>query len=149
MAKPTLREDLLLLESKQPCFDEQATSKTKAGRHSITRYGIKDAAQYIRETREITGLSQEDFARALGVSAQAVYFWENRKRTPPPLAVEWCITLRTVLEHAKSSPFANEADWNSVLAMCGLSAVIGGLLAGLSSIGLSGLRKFENSRNKN
>lgn len=37
-----------------------------------------------RQIREQAGLSQEDIARALGVTREAVVYWELGRRTPRP-----------------------------------------------------------------
>jgi len=42
----------------------------------------------IKALRKRMGLGQEKFASQVGVSLMAVYFWENGRRKPSPLAVE-------------------------------------------------------------
>lgn len=39
----------------------------------------------MRRRREALGLSQEHFARTLGVSRQSVYMWEAGKTQPPAM----------------------------------------------------------------
>jgi len=43
---------------------------------------------YIKELRQALGLSQEQFARKLGVSYTTVSRWELKKMTPSPLAIK-------------------------------------------------------------
>lgn len=45
-------------------------------------------ADLIRETRQRLGLTQEQFARQLGVSYQSVNRWENGKTKPLPIAIK-------------------------------------------------------------
>ena len=40
----------------------------------------------IRQLRSVTGLSQEEFARELGISFATVNRWENNKAAPSRLA---------------------------------------------------------------
>lgn len=42
----------------------------------------KNAGQKIKECRRAKGVSQEELAGMIGVSQNAIYLWENGKRTP-------------------------------------------------------------------
>lgn len=108
---------------------------------ATVRHNIKDVPTYLRETRERLGMSQSNFAQAMGVTAQTVYFWETMKRKPPPLALEWCVTLRTALDYAKEEQLDPSIEWGAILQAGGLGALVGGLLVGLDKIGLGGLLK--------
>ena len=48
------------------------------------------------EARQRTGLSQEDFARLLGVSARTLQDWEQGRRAPTGAAKTW---LRIAFSH--------------------------------------------------
>ncbi len=47
-----------------------------------------DTAELVRETRKRLGLTQVQFAQALGVSFQSVNRWENRKTKPLPIVLK-------------------------------------------------------------
>ena len=51
--------------------------------------------QLIRELRLLAGLTQEQFAAALGVTYGTINRWENAKSKPSPLAME---KVRTMLQ---------------------------------------------------
>lgn len=51
------------------------------------RKGADMTAGMIKEMRERAGMSQEVFARKLGVSFQTVNRWENKKRKPRGLSL--------------------------------------------------------------
>ncbi len=51
-------------------------------------HSVEQIAQNIREIRIGLGLSQEQFARKLGVSFPTVNRWENKKAKPSPLAIQ-------------------------------------------------------------
>lgn len=42
----------------------------------------KNVGQKIKECRQAKGVSQEELAGMIGVSQNAIYLWENGKRTP-------------------------------------------------------------------
>lgn len=45
-------------------------------------------AEFIRELRQITGLTQEQFAAALGVTYPTINRWENNKSTASLMAMK-------------------------------------------------------------
>jgi transcriptional regulator with XRE-family HTH domain len=47
-----------------------------------------EVAQFVRELRLLTGLTQEQFATSLGVTYPTISRWENGRTTPSPLAME-------------------------------------------------------------
>jgi len=47
----------------------------------------------IREIRFKLGMTQEQFARAIGVTSKSVKQWENNKQSPSPLAEEAIMSL--------------------------------------------------------
>jgi transcriptional regulator with XRE-family HTH domain len=57
-----------------------------------------------RRIRERTGLSQFDVAEVLGVTREAVSYWEHGLRTPKPAMAEKYRALLTRLEQEASSP---------------------------------------------
>ncbi|MHC5935824.1 helix-turn-helix domain-containing protein [Nostoc sp.] len=47
-----------------------------------------EVSKFIRELRLITGLTQEQFAAALGVTFPTVNRWENGRNQPSPIAIK-------------------------------------------------------------
>lgn len=47
-----------------------------------------EVAQFIRELRLLTGLTQEQFASSLGVTYPTISRWENGRAKPSPLAMQ-------------------------------------------------------------
>lgn len=47
-----------------------------------------EAGQFIRDLRQLTGLTQEQFGLRIGVSYETVSRWENGKMQPSPLALK-------------------------------------------------------------
>ena len=47
-----------------------------------------EVSKFIRELRLITGLTQEQFAAALGVTFPTVNRWENGRNQPSPIAMK-------------------------------------------------------------
>ncbi|PSB18832.1 XRE family transcriptional regulator [Phormidesmis priestleyi ULC007] len=47
-----------------------------------------EISRLIRELRQLTGLTQEQFAAALGVTYSTVNRWENTHMQPSPLALK-------------------------------------------------------------
>jgi len=45
-------------------------------------------SQFIREFRQSTGLTQEQFAAFLGVTYPTINRWENGRTTPSPMALK-------------------------------------------------------------
>ena len=55
----------------------------------------EDISQYIREIRQQLGMTQEEFAHALGITVGTVNRWENGRFRPSKLA------KATILEFAR------------------------------------------------
>ena len=47
-----------------------------------------DLARLVREIRELTGLTQEQFAAKIGVTYPTINRWENSRTKPSPLALK-------------------------------------------------------------
>lgn len=47
-----------------------------------------EIGQFIREVRLLTGLTQEQFAAAVGVTYPTVNRWENARAKPSPMAIK-------------------------------------------------------------
>jgi putative transcriptional regulator len=97
MAKMTEKE-LLERDAKRNIGEEMlaAAREMKAGvtrSHRVHRFRVSDVAQ----TRTSVGLSQQKFARVLGVSARTLQAWEQGQRTPSGAA-------RSLLAIAKRRP---------------------------------------------
>ncbi|MCI2429293.1 helix-turn-helix domain-containing protein [Candidatus Acetothermia bacterium] len=60
---------------------------------------VADIHQEVQELREALGLSQEDFARLLGVSVRTISRWESGASLPHPLAMKELARWRKALEH--------------------------------------------------
>ncbi|MCG8157002.1 helix-turn-helix domain-containing protein [Brenneria goodwinii] len=75
-----------------------AISEGKATAARITRYEMPD----VKAIRALSGLKQDDFASALGVSPSLVQAWEQHRRQPTGTALK-------VLNILKNQPdFINE-----------------------------------------
>ncbi|CNK69054.1 transcriptional regulator [Yersinia alsatica] len=60
----------------------------------------------VKAIRETTGLKQQDFALAIGVSYDLVKSWESRRRQPVGAARKLLILLKTnpfIINHIKSA----------------------------------------------
>lgn len=99
----------------------------------MTRDSINDPAAFIKETRELLGITQAEMARAMKVSPQTISYWERGERIPQDLALEWCIAARNAVLAARKQD--KETDWGKVLVAGGLGFMLGGIfgafLAGL------------------
>lgn len=58
----------------------------------------------VRALREALGMTQEEFARAVGVSFTTVSRWERGRGTPSPLALRRLAELRDQLSDQESRP---------------------------------------------
>ena len=60
--------------------------------HSTVAYSdvylINSIDLYVKDLRKALGLSQEQFARKLGVSYTTINRWEHKKIKPSPLAIK-------------------------------------------------------------
>jgi DNA-binding transcriptional regulator YiaG len=73
---------------------------TAAVEEALARAALPEPAVR-RAVREGAGVSQRSLARALGVSAQAVNFWEAGKRTPSARYVARYVSLLAQLAHVR------------------------------------------------
>jgi DNA-binding transcriptional regulator YiaG len=48
----------------------------------------QELSQFIREFRQLTGLTQEQFAAFLGVTYPTINRWENGRTNPSPMAMK-------------------------------------------------------------
>ena len=48
------------------------------------RKAKKNAAQRIKDTRQVLGMSQAELADSLGISVMTVAAWEQGRQQPPP-----------------------------------------------------------------
>ncbi len=64
----------------------------------------------IRELREALGVTQEEFARELGVSLTTVSRWENGHGKPSPLAQRQLQELLDRVQASKASPERKETE---------------------------------------
>jgi putative transcriptional regulator len=55
---------------------------------TVKKMNQPEVGQFIRELRLLTGLTQEQFAAALGVTFPTISRWENGRAQPSPLAME-------------------------------------------------------------
>ena len=67
--------------------------------------GANDTAAEIRSLREVLGMTQEQLARAIGVSYSTVSRWETGRGRPSPLAVQ---RLRELRERLRSTDDSKE-----------------------------------------
>lgn len=63
--------------------------------------GQPEVGHLIRALRHLTGLSQEQFAAALGVAFSTINRWENGRMQPSPLALK---QIQTMLRELSESP---------------------------------------------
>ncbi|HEY9615524.1 MAG TPA: helix-turn-helix transcriptional regulator [Microcoleaceae cyanobacterium] len=63
--------------------------------------GQPEVGQLIRQLRQLTGLSQEQFAATLGVAFSTINRWENGHMQPSPLALR---QIQTMLRALSDSP---------------------------------------------
>jgi DNA-binding transcriptional regulator YiaG len=63
----------------------------------------RNAAEEIRQLREALGLTQEQFAREVGVSFSTVSRWETARGEPSPLAWRRIEDLRSRLSDKEKS----------------------------------------------
>jgi putative transcriptional regulator len=68
---------------------------TEKGRRAERNFMTEDMSQYIRQVRQQLGMTQEEFAHALGITVGTVNRWENGRFRPSKLA------RATILEFAR------------------------------------------------
>ncbi|GAB1542987.1 hypothetical protein NUACC21_56610 [Scytonema sp. NUACC21] len=71
-----------------------------------------EASYLIRQLRELTALSQEQFAATLGVAYCTVNRWENGHIQPSALALK---QIRTMLKELKDSPEVTLREWSQTV----------------------------------
>jgi transcriptional regulator with XRE-family HTH domain len=68
-----------------------------------------EVAQFVRELRLLTSLTQEQFAVCLGVTYPTISRWENGRTTPSPLAMEKLQALLQQMHDAPQEPLRKRA----------------------------------------
>jgi len=63
----------------------------------------RDIPELIKELREHLGMTQEQFAREVGVTFSTVNSWENGKRRPLPFLVRRLLQMEEELNPKKRS----------------------------------------------
>lgn len=66
----------------------------------------------IREIRRLTGLTQEQFAKVLGVTYSTVNRWENAHMQPSPLALK---QIQTMLRELSTNPSVEQPQYQKML----------------------------------
>jgi putative transcriptional regulator len=61
----------------------------------------KDITTLIKQLRRQLGLTQEQFARKVGVTCGTVNHWENEKRTPHPYLIHRLLEIKKELSEGK------------------------------------------------
>ena len=62
---------------------------------------IKDITTLIKQLRRQLELTQEQFARKVGVTCGTVNHWENGKRTPHPYLIQRLLEIKKELPEGK------------------------------------------------
>ncbi|MBP7726415.1 MAG: helix-turn-helix transcriptional regulator [Candidatus Bipolaricaulis sp.] len=63
----------------------------------------RDVAELIKRLRERMGLTQEQFAREVGVTFSTVNLWENGHRRPQPYLLKRLLEMEASLEQASAA----------------------------------------------
>ncbi|PLZ95524.1 transcriptional regulator [Fischerella thermalis CCMEE 5268] len=71
-----------------------------------------EVSHLIRQLRQLTALSQEQFAATLGVAYCTVNRWENGHIQPSALALK---QIKTMLKELKDSPEIAHQEWSQIL----------------------------------
>ncbi len=71
-----------------------ATTTASSGRGPVKP--VRFVAKGLRSTRERLGLSQADFGKLVGVSAQSIYNWESEKARPRGAQIAKLAALRGI-----------------------------------------------------
>jgi DNA-binding XRE family transcriptional regulator len=100
-----VQKELLALKRAQP-LAESIERNRPAGAARKVRY----AAKSLRQHRERMGLSQADYAKLLGVSAQSIYNWEREAARPRPLQIERIAAVRALGKRAAAARLKLIAD---------------------------------------
>jgi predicted nucleotidyltransferase/DNA-binding XRE family transcriptional regulator len=67
----------------------------------------EDIPALVRELRRRLDLTQEQFARHVGVTCSTVNTWENGRRAPQPFLVARLLDLKAGLDEGRGSPVEN------------------------------------------
>jgi len=76
------------------------TTNQEAGYHSAIMK-TKDITTLIKQLRKQLSLTQEQFARKVGVTYSTVNHWENGKRTPHPYLIQRLLEIKKELPEGK------------------------------------------------
>jgi transcriptional regulator with XRE-family HTH domain len=63
----------------------------------------QDVTALVKRLRERMGLTQEQFAREVGVTFSTVNLWENGRRRPQPYLLKRLLEIKASLERANSA----------------------------------------------
>lgn len=74
--------------------------------------GQPEVSHLIRELRQLTGLSQGQFAATLGVAFSTINRWENGHMQPSPLALK---QIKTMLSELSGSPVVELQEQSKTL----------------------------------
>lgn len=92
-----LKRSLSDLEQRLQYLESRETDRLKAGpRMKEPPQGTRFSSTALRNRRERLGLSREDFALLVGVSASTLYNWESGRTKPSGEHLAALVTLRDV-----------------------------------------------------
>ncbi|WP_315788061.1 helix-turn-helix transcriptional regulator [Fischerella sp. JS2] len=75
-------------------------------------FGQPEVSHLIRKLRQLTGLSQEQFAQTLGVAFSTINRWENGHMQPSPLALK---QIKAMLNDLSRSPVVELVEQSQIL----------------------------------
>jgi len=96
-----------------------------------SKYSVQDYSKLIKDTRTLLDFSSAEMAGALGVSPQAIYYWESKRRKPSMPVIEWCLTVCQLVNCIKQRKL--EINWQGLLLGFGLSGLVDVVLQELNS----------------
>ena len=92
-----LRRRNKALERTVSYLQSRETKRLKAGASKAEApQGTRFSVPSLKAQRRKSGLSQEDYASLVGVSAQTIYAWENGKAKPSGKHVATLVSLRGI-----------------------------------------------------
>lgn len=102
-ASSSHRHDIASLKKQLATLERQVAALTRAGGKKQARLPEKDeatphrfVAKGLRTHRSRLGLSQEEFGKLIGVSAQSVYNWEREAARPRPSQIAAIAAIRSM-----------------------------------------------------
>lgn len=76
----------------------------------LVALGQPEVGHLIRALRQLTGLSQEQFAAALGVAFSTINRWENGHMQPSPLALKQIQTMLRELSGSSTTQLQEQSQ---------------------------------------